>query len=103
MVALASAAPGHTADVGVAKKNSDCLELAEQQVDRFLGCASEDRGRLSDELVDVIGEACVSTGGTHGEQPALVTYWRQRLAVANASGVVEMIKRAPHCTGDHYT
>ena len=42
-------------------------------------------------------------GGTRGEQQAIVNYWRQRLAVANARGVAKMIKaRAPFCTGDHY-
>ena len=100
---MASVTPGHAADVGVATKNGDWLELVEQQGDRFLGCAAEDGGRLSDELVDVIDEACASIGGSRGEQQAVVTYWRQRLAVANARGVAKVIKaRTPFCTGDHY-
>ena len=100
---MASVTPGHAADVGVATKNGDWLELVEQQGDRFLGCAAEDGGRLSDELVDVIDKACAVIGGTRGEQQALVNYWRQRLAVANARGVAKVIKaRTPLCTGDHY-
>ena len=100
---MASVTPGHAADVGVATKNGDWLELVEQQGDRFLGCAAEDGGRLSDELVDVIDKACAVIGGTRGEQQTLVNYWRQRLAVANARGVAKVIKaRTPLCTGDHY-
>ena len=69
----------------------------------FLGCAAEDGGRLSDELVDVIDEACASIGGSRGEQQAVATYWRQRLAVANARGVAKVIKaRTPFCNGDHH-
>ena len=51
----------------------------------------------------MIDEACASIGGSRGEQQAVVTYWRQRLAVANARGVAKVIKaRTPFCTGDHY-
>ena len=83
--------------------NGAWLALVERQGDHFLGCAAEDGGRLSDELVDVIDEACASIGGSRGEQQAVVTYWRQRLAVANARGVAKVIKaRTPFCTGDHY-
>ena len=103
VAAPAAVTPGHAADVGVAKKNGAWLELVERQGDHFLGCAAEDGGRLSDELVDVIDEACASIGGSRGEQQAVVTYWRQRLAVANARGVAKVIKaRTPFCTGDHY-
>ena len=40
----------------------------------------------------MIDEACASIGDSHGEQHALVTYWSQRFAVANARGVAKMIK-----------
>ena len=49
------------------------------------------------------GRVGASIGGSCGEQQAPVTYWRQRLAVANARGVAKVIKaRTPFCTGDHY-
>ena len=88
----AAVTPGHAADVGVAKKNGAWLELVERQGDHFLGCAAEDGGRLSDELVDVIDEACASIGGSRGEQQAVAT----SLLAPAARGS----ERARRCEGD---
>jgi len=42
----ASVTPGHAADIGIAGKNDDWLEIVERQGDRFFGSAVEDGGRL---------------------------------------------------------
>ena len=63
----------------------------------------ESGGRVHEDALDLLSEACGAIGGSPGERQALLTYWRQRASMANARGVAAVIKaRTPLCTGVHH-
>ena len=60
-------------------------------------------GRVHEDALDLLSEACGAIGGSPVERQALLTYWRQRVSMANARGVAAVIKaRTPLCTGVHH-
>ena len=65
--------------------------------------AQEDDGALNPAALDLLESAVRRAGGTKGEKAAMRTYWRQRIAVANARGVAGVIRaRTTICTGAHW-
>jgi hypothetical protein len=103
VVSLAASTPGHAADLGAAKKIGDWLELVQRQGDEFVPIAVESGGRVHEDALDLLSEACGAIGGSPGERQALLTYWRQRISMANARGVATVIKdRTPLCIGVHH-
>ena len=95
--------PGAAADNGANEKNSDWLDLVQAQDDTFVAIAQEDGGALNPAALDLLESAVRRAGGTKGEKAAMRTYWRQRIAVANARGVAGVIRaRTPICTGAHW-
>ena len=75
------------ADAAASGKEAKWTARVEFQGDVFAPLVIEDGGRLHQALSDVMGDAATSAGGTLGERQAFLTYWRQRLAVANLRGV----------------
>ena len=103
VVNSAASTPGHAADLGAAKKMGDWLDLVQRQGDEFVPIAVESGGRVHEDALDLLSEACGAIGGSPGERQALLTYWRQRVSMANARGVAAVIKaRTPLCTGVHH-
>ena len=95
--------PGAAADNGAADKLSRWTDLVHAQGDKFVPIAQEDGGYLNQEALALFDEAAQRAGGTPGEQQAFRTYWRQRIAVANATGVAAVIhQRTPVCSGAHW-
>ena len=75
----------------------------QRQGDEFVPIAVESGGRVHEDALDLLSEACGAIGGSPGERQALLTYWRQRISMANARGVATVIKaRTPLCTGVHH-
>ena len=102
-VARGASLPGAAADNGANEKNSDWLDLAQAQDDTFVAIAQEDGGALNPAALDLLESAVRRAGGTKDEKAAMRTYWRQRIAVANARGVAGVIRaRTRICTGAHW-
>jgi len=95
--------PGVAADNGANEKINSWAELVQAQGDRLVPLAQEDGGCLNQAALDLFDEAVRRSGGTTGERQAFRTYWRQRIAIANAKGVAGVIsQRTPICPGAHW-
>jgi hypothetical protein len=90
-VSRCSLHPGYAADLGVASKNRDWLEITHTQGDQFLAICHEQPGRIGEGALAYLGQLAARFSSTTSQRNAFRTFWLQRLHITNSRGSSDVI------------